>query len=358
MKGWLSKKAVSLLFLGVMLLFGLSAGAQKRLKAVCTLPTVEAIAREVGGNRVEVLSLAKGDQDPHFVSPTPVLMKKAREADFLLEVGLSLELWADDVANGSGNPKIFRLGPGRVVTSTGIPALEIPALISREYGDIHPQGNPHLWLDPLRAKLMAANIAEAFQRAAPENKDYFAARALDFQDRIDRALFGEELVRLVGSRKLTRLAWDNRLFPFLAENEVGGEKLLQKLGGWLKRAQPLRGLKAVEYHKVWVYFAHLFGLDLRGTIEERPGIPPGPQYQRRLIEQVKREGVQLILVDNFYSMDLPNYIVQQTGARAVLLPNQVRGERGVNTYFDLIDHILDRLLEAAKGGPSEGGGHA
>lgn len=332
--------------IAILFLFALPVDAQGKLKVVCTLPTLEAIAREVGGDRVEVLSLAKGYQDPHFVSPTPVLMKKAREADLLIEVGLTLEQWADEVANGSGNPRIFRGGKGRIIASTGVPLLEAPRVISRELGDLHPQGNPHVWLDPLRAKQMAENIAEGFQQAAPGDREYFESRQRAFQDRIDRSLFGEELVRLVGGRKLARLAWDGQLFAFLQENEVNGEKLSKKLGGWLRRAEPLRGLRVVEYHRVWVYLTKLLGMEIRGTIEERPGIPPGPQYQRRIIEQMKQEGIRLILVDNFYSQDLPRHIAQETGARVAVLPSQVGGEKGVDTYFALIDHILDRLLEA------------
>src|SRR2546427_1758055 len=117
---------------------------EKKVQIVCTLPTLKALTEEVGGNRVEVIALAKGDQDPHFVTPTPVLMRKTREADLFIENGLSLELWADEVVNGSGNSRIFRGTPGRVIASVGISALEIPAVLPRELGDIHPQATPHV----------------------------------------------------------------------------------------------------------------------------------------------------------------------------------------------------------------------
>src|ERR1041385_6769731 len=115
----------------------------KKVRVVCTLPTLKALTEEVGGNRVDVIALAKGDQDPHFVTPTPVLMRRTREAALFIENGFSLELWADEVVNGSGNSKIFRGNPGRVIASTGISPLEVPSVLSREMGDIHPQGNPH-----------------------------------------------------------------------------------------------------------------------------------------------------------------------------------------------------------------------
>lgn len=312
----------------------------KKINVVCTLPTLKALTEEVGGNRVEVIALAKGDQDPHFVTPTPVLMKKTREAALFIENGFSLELWADEVVNGSGNSRIFRGTPGRVVAGTGASALEIPSVLSRELGDIHPQGNPHVWLDPLLAKVEAGNIAEALKRADPAGASYYDTRKADFDRRIDTAMFGEELLKLVGIQKLTRLAWSGELSTFLATNKFGGEPLSAKAGGWLKQTESLRDVKAYEFHKVWVYFARTFGLKLAGTIEERPGIPPGPQHVRQVTEAIKSQKIPLILVDNFYDPALPNNIARETGAKVVILPNQVEGEPGIKTYFDLIDRLV------------------
>jgi zinc/manganese transport system substrate-binding protein len=323
-------------------------GAQtKKLSVVCTLPTLKALTEEVGGNRVDVIALAKGDQDPHFVTPTPVLMRRTREASLFIENGFSLELWADDVANGSGNSKIFRGTPGRVIAAAGIPALEIPSVLSREMGDIHPQGNPHVWLDPLLAKIVAENIAEALKRADPAGAAYYESRKEDFKKRIDVAMFGEELLKLVGSAKLTRLVWNGELDGFLTQNKIGGQPLSAKAGGWLKQTQPLRGVKAYEFHRVWAYFARAFGIQLAGTIEERPGIPPGPQHVRQVTEAIKAQKIPLILVDNFYDPALPNNISRETGARVALLPNQVEGEPGIRTYFDLMDHLITQMTAAA-----------
>ncbi len=329
---------------------GSPARAASSTNVAATLTTIESLVREVAGDRVSVFSLSAGDQDPHFVSPTPSLMKRVREADLLLEIGMMLEPWADDVANGSGNAKIFRGGPGRILLSTGIPKLEVPSVISRAQGDIHPEGNPHLWLDPMRAKMMAENVAAALKRLSPGDAALFDSRVRDFQNRVDRAFFGDELLKLVGSRKLTRLALDGRLGEFLDSNEYSGKKLSALAGGWLAKARPLRGQKVVEFHKVWAYFASTFGMQLVGTIEERPGIAPGPRHVSDTIELIKRDGVKLILVDNFYDPALPRRIGREGGAQVVVLPNQVRGEKGVNDYFSLIDHALDQMVAALKSG--------
>jgi zinc/manganese transport system substrate-binding protein len=330
------------------MLIPILASAQTKVNVVCTLPTLKALAEEVGGERVTVIALAKGDQDPHFVTPTPVLMKKTREAALFVENGLSLELWAEQVVSGSGNPNIFRGTQGRIVASKGITPLEIPSILSREMGDIHPEGNPHVWLDPLLAKTQAANIADGLKRVDPSGGSYYDQRLKDFNDRIDTALFGPELLKLVGIQKLSRLAANGQLWSFLTTNKIGDQPLSGKAGGWLKAAESLNGVKAFEFHKVWVYFARIFGIQLSGTIEERPGIPPGPQYVKDITNRINTEKVPLIMVDNFYDPALPNNIAKQTGSTVVILPNQVSGEPGINTYFQLIDHIVGKLTAAMK----------
>jgi ABC-type Zn uptake system ZnuABC Zn-binding protein ZnuA len=324
-----------------------SASAQaKKVTVICTLPTLKALTEEVGGTRVDVVALARGDQDPHFVTPTPVLMRRTRDATLFVENGFSLELWADEVVNGSGNSRIAKGSPGRVVASTGVAALEIPSVLSREMGDIHPQGNPHVWLDPLLAKQEADNIAEALKRVDPSGADYYDQRKADFDKRLDNAMFGEELVKLVGIQKLTRLVQTGELRTFLETTKLGGQPLSTKTGGWLKQGEALDGVKAYEFHKVWAYFARAFGMKLVGTIEERPGIPPGPQHVRHVTDQIKADKIPLILVDNFYDPALPNNISRETGAKVVILPNQVEGEPTIKTYFALIDHLIKSMTSA------------
>ncbi len=335
-------RLISIIFALLSISVSASMAAEKKVRVVCTLPILRALTEEVGGNRVDVVTLARGDQDPHYVTPTPVLMQKTRQADLFIQVGYSLELWADQVANGSGNPKIFRGTPGRIIASNRIPALEVPSIVSREFGDVHPQGNPHVWLDPLLAKVQAENIAEALKSVDPAGAAYYESRKENFLARIDRAMFGPELLKLVGVQKLTRLSWNGQLHSFLETTKVDGQALTGKSAGWLKAAEPLRGVKAFEFHKVWIYFARVFGIQLVGTIEERPGIPPGPQHVIQVTEKIRAEKIPLILVDNFYDPSLPNRIAEQTGAKVVVLPNQVEGEPGIKTYFDLIDHIIQK----------------
>ncbi len=327
---------------------GGSAAAENKKKIACTLPSVEALVREVGGDKIEAFSLAAGDQDPHFVSPTPSLMKKVRGADMLFQIGMQLEMWADQVADGSGNSRLFKGGAGRVEVSAGIPKLEVPSSISRAQGDIHPEGNPHLWLDPVRAKMMADNIAKALKAADPANASYYDSRLKAFQKKVDKAMFGDQLLKIVGSKKLSRLALDGKLVDFLDSHDYQGKKLSALAGGWLARTAALRGQKVLEFHKVWVYFASTYGFQIIGTIEEKPGIAPGPRHVTDTINLVKSNKVKLILVDNFYDPALPRRIAKEGGAKAVVLPNQVRGEKGLNDYFGLMDHVIGAMVAASK----------
>jgi len=348
----MTSKVTAFLSVAALLLAAQPAAAAAKLKVACTLSTVESLAREVGGDRIETFALSAGDQDPHTVAPTPSLMNRVRKADMLLEIGMQLELWADQVADGSGNSRVFRDSPGRVSLSAGIPKREVPEMISRAQGDVHPEGNPHLWLDPVRAKLLAANVARAFKAARPADSAYFDSRLRDFETRVDHALFGDQLLAAVGSAKLSRLALDGELISFLSTNQLGGKKLADLAGGWLAKAQALRGQKVVEYHKVWTYFALTFGFSLVGSIEEKPGIPPGPRHVTDTVDLIKRDGVRLILVDNFYDPALPRRIAKESGARVVIVPNQIGGDKGVNDLFALMDRVLSamtgELTEATK----------
>jgi zinc/manganese transport system substrate-binding protein len=222
-------------------------------------------------------------------------------------------------------------------------------VLTRELGDIHPQGNPHVWLDPLLAKVEAANIAEALKRLDPSGMDDYALKLDSFNKHIDIALFGPDLVKILGIQKLTRLAWSGDLHGYLDSNRLDGKPLSSLKGGWLKQAEALRGIKAVEFHKVWVYFARAFGIQLMGTVEERPGIPPGPQHVRQITELIRSQKIPLIMVDNFYDPSLPNSIARQAGATVVILPNQVGGEPEIKNYFDLMDYLIRKLTFAMRG---------
>ena len=326
-----------------LLLLALGAQAVEKKKVMVTLPVLKSIADVLGGDDFDVTALSKPDQDPHGVSPTPSLMKKLREAELFIEIGLQLELWADQVATGSGNPNLANGAKGRLVASKGISREEVPVNPSRAQGDVHPEGNPHVWIDPLRAKQIAENIAESLKALEPGKAAAIDERLKAFKNRIDEALFGKELVKDLGGAALTRRALNGTLFAWLEE-----KKLTERLGGWLKKAAPLRGIKALEYHKSWVYLAKLLGFDLIGSVQVKPGIEPGPKHIEYLKEFIPREKVRLVIVDNFYDPSVPNALARDTGVKVVVVPGQPGGEAGTEDYVAFLDRVIGLLVEALR----------
>ena len=321
----------------------LSVQDAPKKKVICTIPVLQSIAQELGGDDVEATSLSKPDQDPHFVSPTPALMKRLREAQLFVEMGMQLELWADEVANGSGNPRIQKGAAGRWVASAEIPREEVPKVLDRSQGDVHPEGNPHLWLDPLRAKAIGKNVAAGLKGILPDKAGAIDERLKKFQARIDEAMFGPELVKEVGAGPLTRRALDGMLHAWLEE-----KKLLDKAGGWFRKAAPLRGQKVVEFHRTWIYFSRLFGFEIVGSVEPKPGIKPGPKHLQELEETIKSKGVRVLLVENYQDLSNPRHLADRTGAKVAVVPTQPGGEPGTEDFVKTVDCILDRMLEAAK----------
>jgi zinc/manganese transport system substrate-binding protein len=330
---------------GAVLLCGADAraqdGAEPKLQVVTTTGVLAGITRAVGGERVEVLALSSPRQDPHFVEPRPTLMQRARAADVFVEIGLQLELWAQKVVDGSGNPRIQGGQPGRIVASQGIATLELPTSLSREWGDVHPSGNPHVWLDPLNAGDMADNIAAGLARVDPAHAAEYAQRAEAFRRDVDERLFGRELCEEIGAAKLARLARQGRLDDYLASHDLAG-----KLGGWLARAKPLHGRPIVTYHKTFVYLAERFGLRIAAEIEEKPGIPPAARHRDAVLALMKEEGVRTILQEVFYERTAADYLAERAGARVAVVPIDIGEDVGLADYPALIERLLGALLES------------
>jgi len=312
------------------------AAAADNLRVVTTLPVLADLARTIGGERVSVEALALPNQDPHYVEPTPVLMKRTRAADVLIEVGLQLELWGEKVAAGSGNTRIQLGQPGRVIASTGVATLELPQVLSREWGDVHPYGNPHVWLDPLNAKVLAANIAAAFSKLDTTHAAEYEANLAAFGKRIDEALFGAALVKRIGGKKLARLAKSGRLDEYLERRDLTAE-----LGGWLAKAAPLKGRPIVSYHKTFIYLAERFGFHIPVEIEEKPGIPPSARHRDEVLALMRRDGVRTILEADYYDRTAADYLAGESGAHALSIPIDVEAD---SDYFALIDHLVDALV--------------
>jgi zinc/manganese transport system substrate-binding protein len=297
-----------ILTLGSMLVAG-SARAQPKLNVMTTTEDLAAIAREVGGDRITVESIARGYQDPHFVEAKPSFILKLQKADLLIVVGRELEIgWLPPLVQQSRNGKIQQNAEGYLDASLGAEILEIPTgQITRAMGDVHPLGNPHYWMDPENGKRIAKEIADAFDRQRSGNKAYFDQRLGDFTTRLDAA-----------------------------------EKK------WLAMMAPYKGTKVVTYHRSFPNFAERFGLEIVGYVEPRPGIPPTPQHTLDLINEMKRQNVKVMLIEPYFDLKTPTAIGRETGARVLVMPPSVGGVKETSDYFALFDYNVNLLVDALK----------
>ena len=307
--------------------FSLFVSAQyalAKVKVVASLPTFAAITKEIGGDKVEVESLAKGYQDPHFVDAKPTYVLKLNKADLLIYNGLELEIgWLPPLITGARNSKILTGALGNLDCSTLIPTiLEVPTTkIDRSMGDIHPGGNPHYMLDPRNGIPVAKGIADRLKEIDPENASYYDERLRDF----------------VGHLNAKSKEWDEKLAPY-------------------------KGTEIVTYHKSWVYFSDWAGFKEVGYIEPKPGIPPSPSYVAELIRRIQQMNVKLIISESYYPKKTPALIAEKAGASFLVLPSSVDAREGINTYFDLFNAIvndvtskLENMKQAVNSSNPEGG---
>src|SRR5437867_11141325 len=190
-----------------------------KVRVVTSLTTYGAIAREIVGDRGIVNSIATGDENPHYVQPKPSFIPMLSEADVFVTTGLDLELWVPALLDKANNPKVTEGGPGYVAAYAGIDLLDVPTSFSRAQGDIHVYGNPHICTAPLNAVQLARNVLTGLKRVSPDNAAYFAAREKDFEERIYGALFGDELVKLLGGETLADLDRQGKLVGFLSSKQ-------------------------------------------------------------------------------------------------------------------------------------------
>ncbi len=307
------------------------------MSVVCTLPTLGAIARRIAPD-AEVTVLARGTEDPHYLSPTPALMAKVRQADLYIENGMNLELWSERLLDGAGNPDIRPGSRGYVRASDGVHRLEVPTQLTRAQGDLHPEGNPHVWLDPLNWLIIADNITAGLQRVDPAHADAYAKNAEAFKAEVLDRTFGHDLVAFMGGDLLVRLARSHKLVGFL---EAKG--LSDRLGGWMKAGASLRGRPVIFYHQSWAYFVDRFGLDVVGYIEDKPGISPSAAHKAELARAAKARGVQVIGVTSYYDTRLAEVLAEEIGAHVAILPGDVGGVPEATDPFALIDVLIQRL---------------
>lgn len=305
-RGFMSKRVPALLLASLMLAAG-SAQAASKLNVVTATEDLAALSREVGGDQINVDSIAKGYQDPHFVEPKPSFLLKLQKADLLVVVGLQLEIgWLPPLQTQSRNSRIQVGANGYLDVSRFCKILEIPTgQITRAMGDVHPLGNPHYWLDPENGRHIAKALADKFSELRPADATYFQQHYADFDKRLAAA-----------------------------------EKV------WEAKMAPYRGRKVITYHRSWPNFCDRFGLDVVDYVEPRPGIPPTPSHTLELINTMKRENIKAILVEPYFDLRTPNAIANATGGMVLQIMPSVGGLKQITNYFQLFDYNIDLMVNA------------
>jgi len=304
----------------IMILLVAVAPAMGQLRIVTTAPDYADIAKQIGGEKVEVHSVMKGPENVHNVMARPTEMVYLNKADLFVHSGLDTEPWRDNLMKGARNPKILDHQPGNVDMSAGIALKEVPkGKIDRSMGDVHAYGNPHFTLNPQVAQRMASTLVKAMMRADPDNAEFYKQNAITFV---------KEMADL--SREIR------------------------------EDFAPYAGLKVVTFHKAWEYFADAVSIDIVGTIEPHPAITPSAAEVKKTIDLMKAQDVKVVICETYDDDKLAQYVADQAGAKMVVLPDHVNGVPEVRTYQDLFRYDVRKLIETARaaGVQRQGGGDA
>jgi zinc/manganese transport system substrate-binding protein len=285
--------------------FAPAVSAQARTKIVVTYPYIAALVGEIAKDQVDVTTLAKGDEDPHFVVPRPSFIGKLRQADLLIINGASLEIgFVPPLIRQANNPKIMPGAEGFVDLSQFVELIEKPDKVSRSEGDIHPEGNPHFITDWHNLPALARAIADALGRT-------------------DRGGVG---------------AYRKNLDAFLARWKAQSD-------AWDKRAEPLRGKAIIQYHRLFDYFARRTGMKIVGELEPKPGIPPTSRHLEELIEANAAGTVLMVVTDPYHEKKSPEGLAKKLSVPWAVLPQDVGAVAAAKDIFSLYDTLLASVLK-------------
>lgn len=291
------------------LLLLLWSGGAHAMQVFACEPEWAALARELGGNTVTVFSATTAQQDPHQIQARPSLISQLRAADLLVCTGAELEIgWLPVLLRQSANPRIQPGTPGYFEAAQQVRLLEVPAQLDRAMGDVHAAGNPHIQTDPRNIAAVATALAQRMQQLDPANAATIAAYNQNFMARWAAAT--------------------------------------QR---WTAQAAALRGMPIVVYHKNWAYLEDWLGLREIGTIEPKPGVPPGSQYLAQLVAELPARGVRGVVHAAYEDPRAAEFVAARIGVPAIVLPFTVGGSERATDLFGLFDDTIDRLVRGLGG---------
>ena len=321
-----------------------AAAVDKKLVVVTTTPNLAALVEAVGRDAVDVHSLARPGEDPHFVEARPSFVRLLHSADLLVIVGLDSEAgYLPTLTIQARNPKIQPGGLGFFDASEAVDRI-VPAregIMARALGDIHPRGNPHYLLDPVEGLRVARRLTERLSRLAPETRTTFEKNYLAFRDSLLTKLYGADAVKILGPQALAMASF-------------GGSDAVRHLlssrnlppGGWEGEVAPIAGTPFVADHKLWPYFARRFGFREVELLEPFPGVAPTARHLQKVIEEMRAQKVELILSSSYFRDQYANKVARETGARVAFMADQVGIDESAGSYIEMTQTNLNRIRAA------------
>jgi zinc/manganese transport system substrate-binding protein len=292
--------------IAVLLAASVTCPAAKKLNVVASTLDMADIAKQIGGDRLSVYAISTGKYDLHFFDPRPSQVMKLREADVLIVGGFDVDIWIQGLIEASRNHKVRFGAIGYVDPSDGVRPIQVPkGRIDGAMGDVHPYGNPHYWVTRENVHIVAENIAKALSRVSPNDADSF----------------------------------DRNKEAYLKEVDEVFDELHKKL-------EPFKGTKVIQYHQSWDYFCIEFGLEIVGSLEPKPGIPPSASHLRDVVAAARREKARLMLIEPYYPKRPVDFVARETGAKVLRLPFYTGGKKGVDTFLGNLTYNVNQIVEA------------
>ncbi len=287
----------------------MDSAAEQPLKVAATLSTFADLIKQVGGDRVEVSTIAPPRFNPHFIEPRPSDVLKVKKADLFVHAGLDLEVWRDPLLEAAGNPDLFLGREGNLDLSKGISLLEVQDKpLSRLMGDIHLFGNPHYWTSPENGRIMARAIAEKLSEIDPSHAQEYKKRLADFLARLDA-----------------------------------------KIAEWKQLSSGLRGKEVIGYHNEWPYLTEFVGIQVEQFLEPKPGVPPSPRHLGFLENYMKERGIKAIIQPTYFSKSSSEVLARRVNGEVVILCQNVRELPEASDYIAFVDYNIRQLVRALEG---------
>jgi zinc/manganese transport system substrate-binding protein len=282
----------------LLFLFLLPGFSFAEIRVVTSTTVIYDLVKEIGRDKVTADYIARGDQEPHSVEVLPSYMMKLRNADIFFIIGLGLEIWADQLVDGSRNARLRVVDLSENIVKKEVPSFKPDA----RYGDVHPYGNPHYWMDPENVKIMAESVMSVLSETDAANAAWYKKNYNDFINRLER-----------------------------------------KITEWEGKMQSVKGYPFLFFHASWIYFADKFGLEIAGYVEPRPGISPSPGHNAELVKLIRSKKIKYLVMENFYSTAAPEQLSELTGINIIKVPTAVYGIKGIDSYIKMMDYIVNKI---------------